>query len=97
MTNTLGATIYGVGCGNGSQVVTLPDTTAVGEGAAAVVTNPPGSVNYVGAPAGGIQQAMRTGLQVLCKTADGGQANFVLDAERSNPAIGLIYARRVSP
>jgi hypothetical protein len=40
---------------------------------------------------------MAQGQQLLCKTQDGGKANFVIDAERSDPARGLIYMLRVKP
>jgi hypothetical protein len=39
---------------------------------------------------GGQQNAMRNGTQLLCQTPDGGQAWFVLDAERSTPNLPVL-------
>lgn len=46
---------------------------------------------------GGQQAAMSNGLEFLCKGPDGAQALYTIDAERSNPDIGLIYLIRQGP
>jgi len=61
-------------------VVTLPDIDADGNTCAQTFT--------------ALQMVMRTGNQVLCKRADGSQAWYTIDAERSRP--NLIYVKRVS-
>ena len=62
-----------------APVVTLPDTDADGNTCAQTFT--------------ALQMVMKSGNQVLCKRADGSQAWFTLDAERSRP--NLIYVKRV--
>jgi hypothetical protein len=45
------------------------------------------------APVGAQQNAMQTGTQILCQTPSGGQAWFVIDAERSIPGYPPIMRR----
>lgn len=49
-----------------------------------------GGPNY-----GGFQGACTDNTQFLCKRPDGSQGYYTFDAERSNPAIGLVYLKPV--
>lgn len=41
---------------------------------------------------GGLSIAMQLGSQILCKNADGSQAWYTLDAERSTPSVPVLKA-----
>lgn len=73
-----------------SVVTGVPVSTSVAAGGASSA-----SLGWVGAPCGGLKNAMMTGKSFLVKHADGSLVPSVIDAERSNPAIGLIYTRKV--
>lgn len=46
---------------------------------------------------GAMQGSMSDGLPALCKGPDGGQALYVMDAERSDPSRGIRIMRKVYP
>ena len=61
--------------------VTLPDDSV-----------PASGVTVTTATLGGMQNAMRLGVPMLCKNADGSQSWYTLDAERSTPTVPVLRA-----